>query len=56
MYKLLITQDKEVIFTGVVEALNIDFYKESIEINFQYQGQEFTLELNRQLNPNINIS
>ena len=56
MYKILITQGTEVIFTGAVDGLNIDFYKESIEVSFEYQGQDFTLDLNRQLKPNINIS
>lgn len=56
MYKLLITQGTEVIFTGEVHDLDIEFYKESIDITFKYQAQNFTLELNRQLSPNINIS
>jgi len=56
MYKLLITVASDIIFNGLVTSLETDFYKESIEIRFNYNNSDFTITLNNKDKPIINIS
>lgn len=56
MYKLLITVASDIIFNGLVTSLETDFYKESMEIRFNYNNSDFTITLNNKDKPIINIS